>query len=69
MSKVSASEDPVLFLAIDHRSSVEKNLYKLRSPDPDTEATEARITADKLLVYEALLDAVPQLPKGVRAGI
>jgi 5-dehydro-2-deoxygluconokinase len=69
VSKVNASEDPVLFLAIDHRNSVERDLYKLGSPDPDTEATEARITADKLLVYQALLDAVPQLPKGVRAGI
>ena len=69
VSNVSASEEPVLFLAIDHRNSVEKNLYKLTSPDPDTEATEVRITVDKLLVYEALLDAVPQLPEGVRAGI
>lgn len=69
MSNVSAPEDPVLFLAIDHRNSVEKNLYKLTSPDPDTEATKARITADKLLVYQALLDAVPQLPAHVRAGI
>ncbi len=72
MSKVSASEDPILFLAIDHRNSVERDLYKLGSPGPDTEAaeaTEARITADKLLVYQALLDAVPQLPKGVRPGI
>ena len=69
VSKVSASEDPILILAIDHRNSVERDLYKLGSPSPDTEATEARITADKLLVYQALLDAVPELPKAVRPGI
>jgi 5-dehydro-2-deoxygluconokinase len=69
VSDVSASEEPVLFLALDHRNSVERDLYKLTSPSPDTEATEARITADKLLVYQALLDAIPQLPKGVRPGI
>jgi myo-inositol catabolism protein IolC len=58
---------PILvILAFDHRRSVERDLYSMTSPNSEI---AARIAADKLLVYEALLDAVPQLPTGVQAGI
>jgi myo-inositol catabolism protein IolC len=51
----------VLFiLADDHRNSLERGLYGLTG-DP-TLMQAARISADKLLVYQALLDAVEVLP-------
>jgi myo-inositol catabolism protein IolC len=56
----------LLILAFDHRRSVERDLYFMKSPDSQV---AARIAADKLLVYQALLDAVPRLPQGVQAGI
>jgi len=61
-------EDRVLLiLAADHRNSLERDLYGLAAPP--TPAQAARISADKLLVYQALLDAVPQLPTGVQPSI
>ena len=60
--------DPLLLiLAMDHRDSLERELYKLAAPPTPAEA--ARIAADKLLVYRALLDAAAQLPSGARPGI
>jgi myo-inositol catabolism protein IolC len=56
----------LLLLAFDHRHSIEKALYAMTAPDPQI---AARISADKLLVYQALLDAVALLPEGVRPGI
>jgi myo-inositol catabolism protein IolC len=56
----------LLILAFDHRRSVERDLYSMTAPNPQI---AARIAADKLLVYQALLDAAPQLPRGVQAGI
>ncbi len=57
----------LLILAADHRNSLERDLYGLTtSPTP---AQAAQISADKLLVYQALLAAVPQLPAGVQPGI
>jgi myo-inositol catabolism protein IolC len=61
-------EDGVLLiLAIDHRASLERDLYGLTAPP--TSAQAVRISADKLLVYQALLDAAGQLPASVQPGI
>jgi myo-inositol catabolism protein IolC len=57
----------LLILAVDHRASLERDLYGLTAPP--TPAQAARISADKLLVYQALLDAAGQLPAGVQPGI
>lgn len=60
--------DPLLLiLAMDHRDSLERELYRLTAPPTPAEA--ARIAADKLLVYRALLDASEHLPAGARPGI
>ena len=61
-------EDRVLLiLAIDHRASLERDLYGLTAPP--TPAQAARISADKLLVYQALLHAAGQLPANVQPGV
>jgi myo-inositol catabolism protein IolC len=61
-------EDRVLLiLAVDHRASLERDLYGLSEPPGPAQA--ARISADKLLVYQALLNAAGQLPAGVQPGI
>jgi myo-inositol catabolism protein IolC len=57
----------LLILADDHRDSLEKELYKLTAAPSDAEA--ARIRADKMLVYEALVEASGHLPDGASAGI
>ena len=57
----------LLILADDHRDSLEKELYRLTAPPTDAQA--ARIRADKMLVYDALVDATEQLPSGAQAGI
>jgi myo-inositol catabolism protein IolC len=57
----------LLILAADHRNSLERELYGLTAPP--TPAQAARITADKLLIYQALLDAAVQLPAGAQPGI
>jgi myo-inositol catabolism protein IolC len=63
-----ASEDRVLLiLAIDHRNSLERELYGLSAPATPSQA--ARINADKVIVYQALLDASAQLPRSVQPGI
>jgi myo-inositol catabolism protein IolC len=51
---------PLLILAIDHRDSLERDLYQLTAAPTPAEA--ARISADKLLIYQALLDAAAELP-------
>jgi myo-inositol catabolism protein IolC len=57
----------LLILASDHRDGLERELYGLTaSPTP---AEAARISQDKLTVYQALVDAAPELPEGVQAGI
>jgi len=61
------SDPLLLILAMDHRDSLERELYKLTAPPTPAEA--ARIAADKLLIYRALLDAAAQLPAGARAGV
>jgi myo-inositol catabolism protein IolC len=58
---------PLLILAADHRRSLERDLYGLTAPP--TPAQAARISADKMLIYQALLDAVPQLPASAWPGI
>ena len=58
---------PLVILAADHRSSLERDLYGLTAPP--TPAQAARISADKMLIYQALLDAVPQLPASAQPGI
>ncbi len=61
-------QDRVLsILAVDHRVSLERELYGLTAPP--TPAQAARISADKLLVYQALLDAAGRLPAGLQPGI
>jgi myo-inositol catabolism protein IolC len=54
-------------LAADYRDSVERGLYGLTAPP--TPAQAARITADKLLIYQALLDAAARLPTQIQPGI
>jgi myo-inositol catabolism protein IolC len=61
------SESVLLLLAVDQRNSFERGLYGLKGPI--TPEQDARMTADKLLVYQALLEALPGLPAGVQAGI
>ena len=58
---------PLLILAADHRSSLERDLYGLTAPAAPPQA--ARISADKMLIYQALLDTVPQLPASAQPGI
>jgi myo-inositol catabolism protein IolC len=68
MTMTNPSARPaLLILADDHRDSLEKQLYKLTAPPTPSEA--ARIRADKMLVYEALVDATERLPDGAQAGI
>jgi myo-inositol catabolism protein IolC len=57
----------LLILAVDHRASLERDLYGLTAPPTPVQA--ARISADKLLVYQALLEAAGQLPAGIQPGI
>jgi len=61
------SEALLLILAMDHRDSLERELYRLSAPPTAAEA--ARIAADKLLVYRALLDAAAQLSATARPGV
>jgi myo-inositol catabolism protein IolC len=58
---------PLLILAADHRNSLERDLYGLTAPPTPAEA--ARISADKMLIYQALLDAADRLPGPVQPGI
>jgi myo-inositol catabolism protein IolC len=64
---MTTTTKPLFILADDHRDSLEKDLYKLTAPPTPVQA--ARIRADKLLVYEALVDATKRLPDGAQAGI
>ena len=57
----------LLILADDHRDSLEKELYKLTAPPTPEQA--ARIRADKMLVYEALVQVTGQLPEAAQPGI
>lgn len=57
----------LLILAADHRDSLERDLYGLTAPP--TPAQAARISADKLLIYQALLDAAAQLPAQIQPGV
>ena len=57
----------LLILAADHRDSLERGLYGLTAPP--TPAQAARISAGKLLVYQALLDAVTLLPAQIQPGV
>jgi myo-inositol catabolism protein IolC len=58
---------PLLILAADHRASLERDLYRLTAPPTPEQA--ARVSADKMLIYEALLDATEELPDSVQPGI
>lgn len=66
MTDTSAAR-ALFILADDHRDSLEKELYKLTAPPTGPQV--ARIRADKLMVYEALLDATNRLPDVAQAGI
>ncbi len=61
------AQRPLLILADDHRDSLARELYRLTAPP--TPAQAARMCADKLLVYQALLDAVAGLPAQFVPGI
>lgn len=61
------TERVLMLLAADQRASLERGLYGLTAPPTLAEA--ARISADKLLIYQALLDAVEELPEVVQPGI
>ena len=58
---------PLLILAADDRNSLERDLYGLTAAPTPEQA--ARISADKMLIYQALLDAASQLPASVQPGI
>jgi myo-inositol catabolism protein IolC len=58
---------PLLILAADHRNSLERDLYGLTATPTPEQA--ARISAGKMLIYQALLDAIPQLPTSAQPGI
>ena len=58
---------PLLILAADHRNSLERDLYGLTATPTPEQA--ARISADKMLIYQALLNAVSQLPASAQPGI
>ncbi|MFJ6570675.1 2-deoxy-5-keto-D-gluconate 6-phosphate aldolase domain-containing protein [Streptomyces sp. NPDC091292] len=61
------TEKTLLILAADHRNSLETGLYGLTGPaDP---AQAAHICADKLLIFQALLDAAEKLPPDAKPGI
>ena len=57
----------LLILAADHRDSLERGMYGLTAPP--TPAQAARICADKLLVYQALLEAASRLPAEIQPGM
>jgi myo-inositol catabolism protein IolC len=57
----------LLLIVADHRTTIEHDLYGLTAPPTPQQA--ARISADKLLIYQALLDSLPQLPDTVQPGI
>jgi myo-inositol catabolism protein IolC len=67
MTDTASSSRVLLILADDHRDSLEKELYKLTAAPTALEA--ARIRADKMLVYEALVEATKRLPDSAQAGI
>jgi myo-inositol catabolism protein IolC len=56
----------LLILTADHRDSLERDLYGLTPPTP---AQAARISADKLLVYQSLLDAATWLPARIQQAV
>jgi myo-inositol catabolism protein IolC len=58
---------PLLIVAADDRNSLERDLYGLTAAPTPEQA--ARISADKMLIYQALLDAASQLPASVQPGI
>jgi myo-inositol catabolism protein IolC len=58
---------PLLILAADQRSSLERDLYGLTAAPTPQQA--ARISADKMLIYQALLDAAERLPASAQPGI
>ena len=58
---------PLLILAADDRNSLERDLYGLTAAPTPEQA--ARISADKMLIYQALLDGAAQLPASVQPGI
>jgi myo-inositol catabolism protein IolC len=63
----SAAGRPLLILAADHRNSLERDLYGLTAAPTAAEA--ARISSDKMLIYQALLDATARLPAEAQPGI
>jgi myo-inositol catabolism protein IolC len=64
---MTTTDRALLILADDHRDSLEKQLYRLTAPPTAEQA--ARIRADKMLVYEALVEATSRLPGTAQAGI
>jgi myo-inositol catabolism protein IolC len=60
-------ERTLLILAVDHRASLERDLYKLTAAP--TPAQAERIAADKLLVYQGLLEAGSELAGKAQPGI
>ena len=67
LNRMTTPTRALLILADDHRDSLEKELYKLTAPPTPIEA--ARIRSDKMLVYQALVDATSTLPDAAQAGI
>jgi myo-inositol catabolism protein IolC len=57
----------LFILAVDHRASLERDLYKLTSAP--TPAQAERIAADKMLVYQGLLEASSELSAVAQPGI
>lgn len=63
----AARHEDLLICAVDHRASLETDLYQLTAAPTPSQA--ARIADGKLLVYEAVLDALPHFPESTRAGL
>jgi myo-inositol catabolism protein IolC len=67
VAAASAAARPLLLLADDHRNSLERDLYRLTAAPTPAEA--ARISFDKMLIYQAFLGVVAELSGEAQPGI
>lgn len=61
------AEHPLLIQAMDHRDSLQRDLYGI--PGTPTPQQAARIAGDKLLVFEGLLEAMADLSDDATPGV
>jgi myo-inositol catabolism protein IolC len=60
-------DDPLFILAMDHRESFGRTLFNVKNDDPDR-AERAAMTSAKLLIFEGLQTALPDVTSG-HAGV